>query len=40
MRAVLEPLGAALKQHGLRSRDIKAGCGRCGACSSLSVYES
>jgi len=40
MRAVLEPLGAALERHGLRSRDIKAGCGRCGACSSLSVYES
>ncbi len=40
MRSVLEPLGAALVRHGLRSRDIKAGCGRCGACSSLSVYES
>jgi hypothetical protein len=24
---------------GLRSADIKAGCGKCGACSSLSVYE-
>jgi len=24
----------------LRSSDIKAGCGKCGACSSLSVYES
>jgi hypothetical protein len=25
---------------GLRSHDIKAGCGKCGACSSLSVYET
>jgi len=25
---------------GLRSKDIKAGCGKCGACSSLSQYES
>jgi hypothetical protein len=29
-------LGAA----GLRSTDIKAGCGKCGACSSLSTYEA
>jgi hypothetical protein len=25
---------------GLRSADIKAGCGKCGACSSLSQYEA
>jgi hypothetical protein len=23
----------------LRATDIKAGCGRCGACSALSTYE-
>jgi len=23
----------------LRATDIKAGCGKCGACSSLSIYE-
>lgn len=40
MRQILDPLGALLRQHGLRSKDIKAGCGRCGACSSLSAYES
>ncbi len=40
MRAVLAPLGAMLARAGLRSRDIKAGCGRCGACSSLSVFEA
>ena len=39
MRALLEPLGAMVAAAGLRSSDIKAGCGKCGACSSLSVYE-
>jgi radical SAM protein (TIGR04043 family) len=39
MRALLEPLSAMLVDAGLRSADIKAGCGRCGACSSLSTYE-
>ena len=24
---------------GLQAADIKAGCGRCGACSALSTYE-
>lgn len=28
----------AWRPAGLRSGDIKAGCGKCGACSSLSVY--
>lgn len=40
MRRVLAPLGALLGAAGLRSAEIKAGCGRCGACSSLSTYES
>ncbi|MFP3276322.1 MAG: MSMEG_0568 family radical SAM protein [Paraburkholderia sp.] len=39
MKSVLQPLGAMLSAAGLRSSDIKAGCGRCGACSSLSSYE-
>jgi radical SAM protein (TIGR04043 family) len=39
MRALLQPLGRMLVEGGLRSVDIKAGCGRCGACSSLSAYE-
>jgi radical SAM protein (TIGR04043 family) len=39
MRTVLDPLGEMLGAAGLRSRDIKAGCGKCGACSSLSQYE-
>ena len=33
-------LGAMVVEGGMRSSDIKAGCGKCGACSSLSVYES
>jgi radical SAM protein (TIGR04043 family) len=40
MQQILVPLGQMLKHAGLRSADIKAGCGRCGACSSLSAYES
>jgi radical SAM protein (TIGR04043 family) len=40
MRSILEPLGKMLSRANLRSRDIKAGCGRCGACSTLSAYES
>jgi len=39
MRAVLEPLGEMVRAASLRSSDIKAGCGKCGACSSLSIYE-
>lgn len=39
MRGVLSPLADLLAAGGLRSADIKAGCGRCGACSSLSTYE-
>jgi radical SAM protein (TIGR04043 family) len=40
MRGLLQPLGRMLAEANLRSSDIKAGCGRCGACSSLSGYES
>ena len=39
MRSVLAPLGRMLSAADLRSTRIKAGCGRCGACSSLSAYE-
>lgn len=39
MQSILAPLGAMVAQAGLRSSDIKAGCGKCGACSSLSMYE-
>ena len=40
MQALLEPLGAMVARHGMQSTDIKAGCGKCGACSSLSKFES
>ncbi|NKF23056.1 MSMEG_0568 family radical SAM protein [Solimonas sp. C16B3] len=40
MRGLLAPLGRMLVDGGLRSADIKAGCGKCGACSSLSAYEN
>jgi radical SAM protein (TIGR04043 family) len=40
MQSVLAPLGAMVAEAGLRSGDIKAGCGKCGACSSLSLYEA
>lgn len=39
MRNLLQPLANMLEIGGLRSSDIKAGCGRCGACSSLSTFE-
>ncbi len=39
MRSVLAPLGRMLRDASLRSADVKAGCSRCGACSSLRGYE-
>jgi radical SAM protein (TIGR04043 family) len=39
MQSILQPVGAMLSAAGMRSSDIKAGCGKCGACSSLATYE-
>jgi radical SAM protein (TIGR04043 family) len=39
MRQLLAPLAAMLEAAGMRSGDAKAGCGKCGACSSLSSFE-
>lgn len=39
MRDLLAPLAGMLEQGRLHSSAIKAGCGRCGACSSLSTFE-
>jgi radical SAM protein (TIGR04043 family) len=39
MHAILGPLSAMLRAGGLTAETIKAGCGRCGACSALSTYE-
>jgi radical SAM protein (TIGR04043 family) len=39
MHSLLEPLARTLVESGLKATDIKAGCGKCGACSALSTYE-
>jgi len=36
----LAELSQLLAAADLRSADIKAGCGRCGACSSLKAREA
>jgi len=40
MRTILAPLGAMLRTAHMLSTDVKAGCSRCGACSTLSAYEN
>ncbi len=39
MGSVLGPLSQMVVDAGMRAEDIKAGCGRCGACSALATYE-
>ena len=39
MHEILRPLALMLRAAGLRATDIKAGCGKCGACSALATYE-
>lgn len=39
MHELLEPLAGMLARGGLTAETIKAGCGKCGACSALSSYE-
>ena len=39
MESILKPLGQRLHQAGMMASNIKAGCGRCGACSTLAGYE-
>jgi radical SAM protein (TIGR04043 family) len=39
MTSILAPLGQKVSQANIRSEDIKAGCGRCGACSTLRTFE-
>ncbi len=39
MRAVLEPVGQALRAAGMTSDTVKAGCAKCAACSTLSTFE-
>lgn len=40
LRDTLDGVAAILGDHGLKSTDIKAGCGRCGACSTLKAREA
>ncbi|MDX1669762.1 MAG: radical SAM protein, partial [Limnobacter sp.] len=40
MTDVLKPVGQMLIDHGMLSKDMKAGCGKCGACSTLKAFES
>lgn len=39
MFTLYKQVGAMLKQAGLSSAEIKAGCAKCGACSALSNFE-
>ena len=39
MREVLPPIGEMLSIAGMTSATVKAGCAKCGACSSLSSFE-
>jgi radical SAM protein (TIGR04043 family) len=39
LRQVLEGVAGLLARAGMSASDIKAGCGRCGACSSLRARE-
>jgi radical SAM protein (TIGR04043 family) len=39
MHGLLQKLAQMLVGAGLKAADIKAGCGKCGACSSLATYE-
>lgn len=39
MASILSPLARMVIDGGMKATDIKAGCGKCGACSALSTYE-
>ena len=40
MRPVLEKVGQRLSEVGMTSDTMKAGCGKCGACSTLKAFEN
>jgi radical SAM protein (TIGR04043 family) len=39
MRGLYEEVGRLIRTHGVYSRQMKAGCAKCGACSGLASYE-
>lgn len=40
LQSILEPLGRMLREAGMTSTEIRAGCGKCAACSPLSTFEA
>lgn len=40
MLEVLKPVGEMLREADMLSKNMKAGCGKCGACSTLKTFES
>lgn len=40
MQSILEPIGELLVAGGITSETLKAGCAKCGACSTLKSFES
>ncbi|MEO0870241.1 MAG: radical SAM protein, partial [Cyanobacteria bacterium J06642_11] len=40
MYDLYQNIGQMLKQANLLSSEMKAGCGKCGACSALSLFEN
>jgi radical SAM protein (TIGR04043 family) len=39
MYTLYQEVGAMLKQAGMSSENLKAGCAKCGACSAISTFE-
>jgi radical SAM protein (TIGR04043 family) len=40
MRRLLPEVAGVIRQYGLSRESIRAGCGRCGACSTLAAHEA
>ena len=40
MRALLAEVGQVIREAGLAREQVRAGCGRCGACSTLAAHEA
>ena len=40
MHRILSQLGPAIAARGIQSDSLKAGCAKCGACSTLKSYEA
>jgi radical SAM protein (TIGR04043 family) len=40
MLAIYQQVGRLTAAHGVRGADMKAGCGKCGACSTVGAHEA